>query len=278
MPGASGLQPKPEQGQKIEPNVSGNKKPIAAGMEKIAQGSSPKSESQLENLIRENWDKVEGKQFNLVEHKDHDQEDHGNWASGKKKIDDYAKTAVDVGGDIELAAKLLGEGKHIKLEHPRQVSVLLDRLGSVAQQMKSEGKKALNYDLCKVHLPVANLFCKHSKGIPRARMPQLSGLPKKGSPAFDLPRVPFRDLPPEKLHVDVSPMFMSHLKDRGFGIEDLDGHHRWASTVGHYARDNDFTNDPKIEIRRVDINIGELIFEAHNFASDMGLPTQSAFE
>lgn len=88
---------------------------------------------------------------------------------------------IDCGDNITKAHKLLGEGKHIRLNTPMQVSLLMDRLAEEADFAEERGESTPDYDLCKVTVPKTNLFCLESKGIPRAKMPQFSGTPVEGS-------------------------------------------------------------------------------------------------
>ena len=98
-------------------------------------------------------------------------------SDGAGTVDD----PIDCGDNITKAHKLLGEGKHIRLNTPMQVSLLMDRLAEEADFAKERGEETPDYDLCKVTVPKTNLFCLESKGIPRAKMPQFSGTPVEGS-------------------------------------------------------------------------------------------------
>ena len=222
---------------------------------------------------------------------------------------------VDVGGDIELAAKLLSEGKKVRLDQPREVSTLLDKLAEVANDMKAKGEKAPDFDLCRVSVKGTNLFCVESKGIPRNKMPQLVGDPAPGSKADALPRN-------SRGEVDVTDQFRQHLKDMGVEIEPgheqasylrasqselngvktagimgaieggvviegslfvsrdnyiVDGHHRWAAEVGRDLRDN-VEGDITMQVERIDMDIGTLLDEANAFAEEWGLQQQAVGE
>jgi hypothetical protein len=115
--------------------------------------------------------------------------------------------------DIEVAAKALGEGKYVELNQEREVSTLLDKLAAIVDDARSKGQNAPTYDLCRVAVKGTNLFCTQSKGIPRVKMPQLSGIPIKGSLAD-------REFPKNSEGgVDLSAAFAEFLtKDRGASV------------------------------------------------------------
>lgn len=219
---------------------------------------------------------------------------------------------IDVGDDIAKAAQLLGEGKRVRLDQPRQVSTLLSHLAKVSQEMIEKGEKAPNYDLCKVSVKGTNLFCAQSKGIERVKMPQLGGTPVPGSKADALPK-------DANGRVDLTDQFREHLASMGVKItaeqekasylrasqhelngvkvakiaeqiesgkrkQDnplfisregyiVDGHHRWAATVGVDLKDNK-AGDLDMGVERVDMDIGSLLAEAIHFTKDWGVANQ----
>jgi hypothetical protein len=222
---------------------------------------------------------------------------------------------VDVGGDIELAARLLSEGKKVKLAQPREVSVLLDKLAMIALDAEAKGEQAPTYDLCGIHVEGTNLFCVESKGIPRVRMPQLVGDPAPGTKADKLQRN-------KRGEVDITRQFRAYLKSEGvkmrMGEEEaqylrasqnelngvktagimgalekgvkiegrlfvsrdnyiVDGHHRWAAEVGRDLRDN-IAGDVTMQIERIDMDIVDLLDLANAFAADWGLQQQAVGE
>lgn len=89
--------------------------------------------------------------------------------------------------DVEKAAKLMAEGKHVRLDSIKEVSILMAMFEEMNDEMRAkkdkEGELKLRqtYDLCKVHVKKVNLFCEQSKGIPRQHMPQFKGEPEDGS-------------------------------------------------------------------------------------------------
>lgn len=130
---------------------------------------------------------------------------------GSGTVDD----PVNCAGNVVLAAKLLSEGKHIRLNREAEVGTLLDRLAFLTTEAARKGKAAPNIDLCKVSVPKTNLFCAQSKGIPRAKMPQLGGKPIPGSKADALPKVRGGE-------VDILPQFRAALTAKGIKVTDKD--------------------------------------------------------
>jgi hypothetical protein len=140
-------------------------------------------------------------------------------------------------------------------------------------------------------------------------MPQLSGLPTKGSPADKMPK-------DKKGEVDLTHAFRVHLEKIGYKITDelegaaylratqnqldgqkvagimgairantldearlfvskdnyiVDGHHRWAAQVGVDYSDNR-GGKIRMPVARVDIGIIELLDVANKFSENMGIP------
>lgn len=88
---------------------------------------------------------------------------------------------IDVGKDVELAHKLLSEGKHIRMDSHMELGTLIAKINELADDAKKRGDKAPEYDFCKVSVPKTNLFCIESKGVPRVKMPQFKGDPHEGT-------------------------------------------------------------------------------------------------
>jgi hypothetical protein len=137
--------------------------------------------------------------------------------------------------DLELAAELLILGAEdgvadsdklqIKLERPDEVVTLLDRLQAVAQDARSKGEKAPNYNLCKLTVPGTNLFCTESINRLRTRMPQLgTDTPDPGSEAErllkeaqDAARAAGEEIPTE---ISLVPQYLDELENvRGIGVQ-----------------------------------------------------------
>jgi N12 class adenine-specific DNA methylase/predicted ABC-type ATPase len=223
---------------------------------------------------------------------------------GAGTIDD----PIDVEGDLDKAATLLGEGKHVRLNKVEEVSIVLEKLATTAQEMEAAGAKAPDVDLCTITVPGTNLFCQQSKGIPRSQMPQLSGTPVPGSPADAMERN-------KRGRVNVTQAFLDRLEAEGIGVTEqdvpaaslkatqnqlngakvgammvamrdgtmtdapvfatrdgyvLDGHHRWAAKVGVDAEDGEL-GDVTQPVRMLDMEIGEALDFANAFSAEIGI-------
>jgi HK97 family phage portal protein len=225
---------------------------------------------------------------------------------------DSIDNPIDCGSDVDKAAQLLGEGKHVKLSQPREVSTLLDKLGDIAKDAKAKGADAPTYDLCKVSVPGTNLFCAETKGVPRAEMPQLSGVPTPGSKADKLAKN-------DKGEVNLGPEFVKHLEAKGISVNleneqaaklkasqnQLNGA-KVAGMMGYLAGGNELPGaeegifvsdegyvidghhrwaakvgvdaldgtlgDVEMPVRRIDADIITLLNEANAFAEEWGIP------
>jgi hypothetical protein len=222
-------------------------------------------------------------------------------------LSDGAGTLADpiqVGDDLARAAALLAEGKHVRLDQPDQVATLLDRLRETVADAEARGERAPFYDLCKVSVPGTNLFCKQSKGIPRARMPQLSGAVVPGSPAAARADARGRAnlgedfraaLAAKGVSVTRATVKASHLRASQAELDGskvaemvrsmrdgtmpdapifvsrdgyvIDGHHRWAGKVALEASGSDVD----LTVDRIDMEIGEAIDNANAFSLAMGI-------
>lgn len=216
---------------------------------------------------------------------------------------------INCGKDLDKAATLLSQGKSVRLDDKRQASMLLSKMQAMAQQMKKDGQKAKDFDLCRITVPGTNLFCQQSKGIPRAKMPQLKGKPTPGSPAS-------KKRKDKKGEVSVEGDFIRELHKRGIKVTEMevpasqlkatqsqlngvkvggmmraiesgkmdtkvpifvtrdgyviDGHHRWAAMVGEGLRHRRMT----MPVRVLDMDIGQAIDLTNQFAKTMGIAQQ----
>ena len=93
---------------------------------------------------------------------------------------------IDVRGNLDKALKLMAEGKHVRLNQPDEVALLMPKINKLAQETKAAGKKPPLWDFGLLTVKGTNLFTAQSKGIPRANMPQFSGLAQPGSKAATL--------------------------------------------------------------------------------------------
>lgn len=224
--------------------------------------------------------------------------------NGKGTPDD----PIDVGDDLDKAVQLLGEGKHIRLRNTVEVGTVLEKLTAVVEHAKAAGEQAPNYNLCAISVPDTNLFCKESKGVPRVKMPQLSGTPLPGSVAHKL-------MGPDDREANITSYFRKALEDRGVTVTTktvkasslrasqdeldgpkvagmakameegkipdvpvfvtrdgyvIDGHHRWAAKVSIDAKDGQL-GDIEMPVDEVDLDIGAALDFANAFAEAMGI-------
>lgn len=223
---------------------------------------------------------------------------------------------IDVQGDLDLAAQHMADGKHIRLNRVDEVGTLLDKLADLSRQAEAAGDTAPMFDLCLVSVPKTNLFCQQTKGIPRAKMPQLSGWPVPGSIAEQtLPKnrrggvngVPaFLDaLAARNVRVTETDVRASWLKAtqnqlngaqvakiaagfRGGTYPDapifvtrdgyvIDGHHRWAAKVGIDTEDNRL-GEVMMPVRVIDMEIGEALDFAGEFSATIGIQQEALGE
>jgi hypothetical protein len=190
---------------------------------------------------------------------------------------------------VEDAVRALYEGKKVELNQPKQVSTLIQRLGNEAKRFQELGHQAPVFNLCDVSVAGTNLFCVESKGIPRVNMPQMDEKQtkefvrylkdkgykvKKGDELAANLRATQNELNGAKVaknmdRIDANPSEGPRLvisKDDYI----LDGHHRWAAKLGIDMRDDNLTDDSKMQISRVNIDIIKLLEEAEKFTGGKG--------
>lgn len=124
--------------------------------------------------------------------------------------------------DPKEALDALRQGKTVSMGSVDEVNTLIADIHAFAQEAKKKGEK-VKLNLCQVSVPGTNLFCGSSlKGedgqpIPRDKMPQLAGKPKKGSPVDNPDKFPVD----ESGEVNVGDAFVKHLAEKG--IETREG-------------------------------------------------------
>jgi hypothetical protein len=215
----------------------------------------------------------------------------GAAAEGTHPGKGYSKQAKVVNGVIQTsnvndAVRALYEGRKVKLDQPRQVSTLLGKLASVAKEMEKLGAKAHNFNLCDVSVSGSNLFCAESKGIPRVKMPQLPdakafqdylqktgvGVTSTDEFASHL-RATQDELNGSKVGGMMKAMREGKVKDERLIVSRdnyvVDGHHRWAATVGLDSENNKL-GDIKMPVARVDMDIIPLLGAAEKFTGGAG--------
>ena len=189
---------------------------------------------------------------------------------------------------VNDAVRALYEDRKVSLKQPRQVSTLVSKLSDIAKRMERLGSKAPNFDLCNVSVEGTNLFCAKSKGIPRAKMPQIPTaqvqafrdfLKDKGFTSEDAeaPVSYLKATQDELVGAKVSSM-MKHLKDRDpsedsplFVSSDdyiMDGHHRWAARVGLDAGGD--LGKTKVKVIQINLGIIDLLEQAETFTGGKG--------
>lgn len=222
---------------------------------------------------------------------------------------------IDVQGDVHAALDHLAAGRHVRLNQPDEVATLLDELRKVVADAKAKGEKAPIYDLCLVSVPDTNLFCAEHQGIKRINMPQLDGTPVPGTPAASMPKqengnvdltehfiqalqdvgVSVTDKEVPASHLRASQRELEGSKVAGiakameaganpaldapiFVTRDgyvIDGHHRWAAKVGLDVTDGTLGDVP-MNVRVVDLDVGEALEFANAFTKRMGIQSQTA--
>jgi hypothetical protein len=218
---------------------------------------------------------------------------------------------------VKEAIPLILAGKIVEMKNVHKVNTLLTKLAAIAKDAAKRGDKAPNYDACKITVAGSSVFCGGSlrtkefpDGMPRVVMPQLGGVPVKGSKADKL-------LKDEDGRVDGGPEFLDHLTRLGIDTKSesvlashltasqnelvgptiakrvakneytpsspifisrdnyvVDGHHRWAAVVGRDAADKKL-GDLKIRVIRLDAPISEILKIAKTWSVKFGLPGAS---
>ena len=208
---------------------------------------------------------------------------------------------------IEAAIAMMNEGKTVELDSDDQVHTLLTELAKIAEDAKAKGQDAPNYDLCKVTVPGTNLFCGENQGVPRSKMPQLRSKPVPGSEADKLPKNKWgevegadifqKHLEDMGISVKRTEVLASNLKatqtdmkgtqialmmiDPTFDPKSqeiwvtrdgyiLDGHHRWAASIGSDAKDGKL-GEVKMRVKMIDASISEILPLANAWTQELGL-------
>ena len=121
-----------------------------------------------------------------------------------------ADDPIDVGGDLNKALHLMHAGKHVRLNQPDEVALLLDRVRELSAKA-AEGGKQPTWDFGLLTVRGTNLFTAQSRGIPRIGMPQFSGLAQPGSQAARLAGGAGK-------FVDLGPQFAAALRRDGVRV------------------------------------------------------------
>jgi hypothetical protein len=220
-----------------------------------------------------------------------------------------ARPKVHRTSNIDEAVDLILKGKTVELSETRHVYTVLHRLAGIAREAKRLGKDAPNYDLCQVSVPGTNLFCADKL---RTKMPQLGGKAVPGSQADKLPRdkdgevnaadafvahllkkgirthseqVSAASLKASQSELvgskvagmmansDYNPASKSIFVSRDHYV--VDGHHRWAATVGRDSEDGNLGGH-KMKIIRIDAPISEILHLANAWTRKFGIAAKAA--
>lgn len=211
---------------------------------------------------------------------------------------------------VDDAIPLILEGKVIEVDDVLKVHTIVEKLGEMAEKAASLGEKAPNYDLCQVSVPGTNLFCKGNLGIARVKMPQFKTKPIPGSEAdawskdkngevdgskqfiehlkgqnvkiaeARLPAAELKASQREMVGAKVSGMMRNKsydpTKEPLFISSDnyvIDGHHRWAATVGRDAADGKLGNEDAamMNVLKIDMPISEVLHLSKRWTKKVGL-------
>ena len=227
-----------------------------------------------------------------------------------------ADDPIDVAGDLDKALTLMRDGKHVRLNQPTEIALLLDKIDQVAKRKEVPPP---DWDFGLLTVKGTNLFTAQSKGIPRINMPQFSGLAEPGTPAA-------RIAGGDGKFADLTPQFADQLKADGIKVTEarvpaaslratqtelvgskvagfanavragnpkavatikepiyvtrdhyvIDGHHRWAANMMLDSLDGQLGNDTYQNVHMVDMDIGAAIPYSNQFALSMGIAGRGA--
>jgi hypothetical protein len=120
---------------------------------------------------------------------------------------------IDVKGNIDRALLLLAQGKNVRLNHPDEVTMIADDINKLGADFKAHGENMPDVDFGKLTLTGSNLFTAQSEGIPRMKMPQLSGIAAPGSEAARIAGGAGKN-------VDLTDLFRKDLEAHGIKVTD----------------------------------------------------------
>lgn len=125
---------------------------------------------------------------------------------------------------VEEAYEEIAKGNIVEMPTPQDAVTIIEKMADYIKEVeKKTGEKAPNLNFCQISVPGTNLFCgssvatdKYPDGVPRAEMPQLSGIPEKGSKADKLARID------EEGNVDISKGLIDKLAEAGVETKELE--------------------------------------------------------
>jgi hypothetical protein len=124
-----------------------------------------------------------------------------------------ASDPIDVKGNIQEALRQLAAGKHVRLNKPTELTLIMQAVQRHAAETEAAGKNDKpDWDFGRLSVKGTNLFAAQNKGIRRINMPQFSGLAQPGTHAEKVAggAGKFADLTDE---------FEQHLRDKGIKVE-----------------------------------------------------------
>jgi len=143
----------------------------------------------------------------------HDVKDINSSGRPLGQAEGTAKDPIDVKGNIQEALRQLAAGKHVRLNRPTELTLLMQAIQKHAAETEAAGKdEKPDWDFGRLSVKGTNLFTAQTKGIRRINMPQFSGLAEPGTHAAQVAggAGKFADLTDE---------FEQHLKDMGVKVE-----------------------------------------------------------
>jgi len=133
--------------------------------------------------------------------------------SGREGAEGTAADPIDVKGDTKEALRQLAQGKHVRLNRPSELTLIMQAIAQHAAETEATGNKggAPDWDFGRLSVKGTNLFAAQSKGIRRINMPQFSGMATPGSHAAQVAGGPNK-------FADLTDEFEQHLKDKGIAV------------------------------------------------------------
>lgn len=124
-----------------------------------------------------------------------------------------AADPIDVRGNVEQALRLLSQGKHVRLNRPSELTLLMQAVNQHAAETNAgKPNAAPDWDFGRLSVKGTNLFASQNKGIARIHMPQFSGMAQPGTHAAQVAGGPGK-------FADLTDEFEQHLKDKGIKVE-----------------------------------------------------------
>jgi len=125
---------------------------------------------------------------------------------------------------VEEAYEEIAKGNLVEMDSPQEAVTIIEKMADYVKEVeKKTGEKAKNLNFCQISVPGTNLFCgasvatdKYPDGVPRAEMPQLSGIPEEGGKADKLARID------DEGNVDISKGLIEKLAKAGVETKEME--------------------------------------------------------